>query len=138
MTEFLLLVSATFSIFIVRVIAALIFVAVQLVVLRAFLRILRSMGFTERREKLAVATALALFAFINAPLLWFIGETFISPRSFLLYEPAAGYERIVRPFSYLFFIWMIGSFFFIAAAPLAMSAYAAVQFFRRKRGAELD
>lgn len=138
MTEFLLLVSATSSIFIVRVIAALIFVSVQWVVLRAFLRILRSMGFTERREKLAVATALALFAFINAPLLWFIAETFISPRSFLLYEPAAGYEKIVRPFSYLFFIWMIGSFFFVAAAPLAMSAYAAVQFFRRKRGAALD
>src|SRR5205085_8189188 len=59
MTKFLLLVSATSSIFIVRVIASVIFVAVQWVVLRAFLRILRSMGFSERREKLAVTLALA-------------------------------------------------------------------------------
>jgi predicted MPP superfamily phosphohydrolase len=133
MTNLLLLVSATSSIFIVRVIASVIFVAVQWVVLRAFTRILRSMGFSERREKLAVAIALALFALINAPLLWFIIETFISPRSVLFYVPPPGYERIVRPFAYVFFIWMIGSFFFAAAAPIVMSAYAAVQFFRRRK-----
>ncbi|HKP12378.1 MAG TPA: metallophosphoesterase, partial [Blastocatellia bacterium] len=97
--------------------------------------ILRAMGLGERREKMAVAIALALFAVINAPLAWFVVETFVSPRSFLLYAPPPGYERIVRPFAYLFFIWIIGSFFFAAAAPLVMSAYAAVQFFRRRKGA---
>lgn len=135
MTKFLLLVSATSSIFIVRVIASMIFVAVQWVVLRAFLRILRSMGFSERKEKLAVGIALALFALVNAPLLWFIIETFVSPRSVLLYAPPPGYESIVRPFAYLFFIWMIGSFFFAAAAPIVMSIYATVQFFRRRKSA---
>jgi predicted MPP superfamily phosphohydrolase len=133
MTKLLLLVSATSSIFIVRVMATVIFVALQWVVLRAFLRILRSMGLAERREKLAVAVAVALFALINAPLVWFIAETFISPRSFLLYEPPAGYEKLVRPFAYLFFIWTIGSFFFVAAAPIVMMAYAGVQFFRRQQ-----
>ncbi|HJQ22562.1 MAG TPA: metallophosphoesterase [Blastocatellia bacterium] len=134
MTKFLLLVSATSSIFIVRIIASAIFVAVQWAVLRAFLRILRSMGLTERREKLAVTTALALFAFINLPLIWFIVETFISPRSVLLYSPP-GYEKIVRPFAYLFFVWMLGSFFFVAAAPVVMMGYATVQFFKRRRAA---
>ncbi|MFL6215196.1 MAG: metallophosphoesterase [Blastocatellia bacterium] len=138
MTEFLLLASAASSILIVRVIASAIFAAVQWVVLRAFLRILRSMGFNERREKVAVTAAFVSFALINLPLIWFIVETFISPRAFLLYAPPPGYERIVRPFAYLFFIWMIGSFFFAAAAPMAMSVYAAVQFFRRKRSAGDD
>jgi predicted MPP superfamily phosphohydrolase len=133
MTKFLLLVSATSSIFIVRLIASVILIGVQWVVLRAFLRILRSMGFSEKREKRAVRLVAALFALINAPLLWFVIETFVSPRSFLLYAPPPGYEKIVRPFAYLFFIWMIGSFFFAAAAPIAMSVYAAVQFFRRKK-----
>ena len=133
MTKFLLLVSATSSIFIVRVIASAIFVAVQWAVLRAFLRILRSMGLTERREKLAVTVVLALFALINVPLIWFIIETFISPRSVLLYSPPPGYEKIVRPFAYLFFVWMIGSFFFVAAAPVVMMGYATVQFFKRRR-----
>ena len=133
MTNLLLLVSATSSIFIVRVVGSMIFVAVQWVVLRAFTRILRSMGFSERREKRAVAIMLALFALINAPLVWFIIETFISPRSVLFYAPPPGYERIVRPFAYLFFVWMIGSFFFAAAAPIVMMVYAAVQFLRRKK-----
>jgi predicted MPP superfamily phosphohydrolase len=136
MTKFLLLVSATSSIFIVRVIASAIFVGVQWVVLRAFLRILRSVGLGEQREKLAVGSAVGLFALVNAPLLWFVIETFVSPRSFLLYAPPPGHERIVRPFAYLFFIWMTGSFFFAAAAPIAMSVYAAAQFFRRKRSSD--
>jgi predicted MPP superfamily phosphohydrolase len=92
------------------------------------------MGLSERREKVAVTAALVLFAVINLPLISFIIETFVSPRSFLLYSPPPGYERIVRPFAYLFFVWTIGSFFFAAAAPVAMSVYAAVQFFRRKPG----
>src|SRR5436853_6847221 len=104
MTKFLLLVSATSSIFIVRIVASLIFVAVRWVVLRAFLRILRSMGLDARREKLAVATALALFALINLPLVWFFAESFISLRSILLYSPPPGYENIVPQFAFLFFI----------------------------------
>src|SRR5437762_3249753 len=103
MTNLLLLVSATSSIFIVRVIASIIFVTVQWVVLRAFLRILRSLGFSESREKLAVGIAVGLFALINLPLLWFIIETVVSPRALLLYAPPPGYEKVVRPFAYLFF-----------------------------------
>jgi predicted MPP superfamily phosphohydrolase len=133
MKDLLLLASALSSILIVRIIASAIFAAVQWVVLRAFLRILRSMGLSERREKAAVTAAIILFAVINLPLVWFIVETIISPRAFLLYSPPAGYERIVRPFAYLFFVWMIGSFFFAAAAPIAMSVYAAAQFFHRKK-----
>src|SRR5438128_1227573 len=134
MTDLLLLASATSSIVIVRVIASVLFAAVQWVVLRAFLRILRSMGLSERREKAAVTAVFVLFALLNLPLVWFVVETFFSPRTFLLYTPPPGYERLVRPVAYLFFVWMIGSLLFAAAAPLAMSLYAAVQFFRRKGG----
>src|SRR5689334_8964352 len=120
MKDLLLLASAISSVLIVRIIASAIFAAVQWVVLRAFLRILRAMGLSRRRGKLAVTAALIHFAIINLPLVWFIIETLVSPRTLLLYSPPPGYERIVRPFAYLFFVWMIGSRFFAAAAPIAM------------------
>src|SRR5690242_2159262 len=124
MTELLLLASATFSIVIARVIVAVAFAAVQWVVLRAFLRILHSLGLGERREKAAATAVFVLFAALNLPLVWFAAETFISPRTFLLYTPPPGYERAVRPFAYLFFVWVVGSLLFAAAAPVVMSLYA--------------
>jgi predicted MPP superfamily phosphohydrolase len=138
MTELLLLVSAAFSIVIARVIVSVVFALVQWVVLRAFLRILHSLALGERREKAAATIVFVLFAVINLPLVWFVIETFISPRTFLLYTPPPAYERVVRPFAYLFFVWAIGSLLFAAAAPVVMGLYAAAQFFKRKRGAAGD
>ena len=136
MTKVMLLVSATSSIFFVRILGSVILAGIQLVVLRAFLRVLRSMGFSEKREKLAVFLGIVSFALINAPLLGFIVETFIHPRSLFLYSPAPGYERLVRPFSYVFFVWTVGSFFLVAAAPAAMFLFALVQFVRRRKTSE--
>ncbi|HKP88309.1 MAG TPA: metallophosphoesterase [Blastocatellia bacterium] len=129
----LALVSSTAKIVILRLVVSVIFVGVQFYVLRAFLRIIRSLGLERGKEKLAIALALIFIALINAPLAGFIVEGFISPRSFTLYSPPPGYERLMRPFAYTFFVWTIGSFFFAAAAPIAMSAFAAIQFFRRKK-----
>src|SRR5215813_5221405 len=81
MMDFLLLVSATSSIFVVRLVFSAIFAGVQWMVLRAFLRILRAMGFSQKRERLVVAITIALFALINLPLAWFVIETFFDPRS---------------------------------------------------------
>jgi predicted MPP superfamily phosphohydrolase len=133
MGKLLALASSTFAIVAVRLFVSLLFVAVQLYVLRAFLRIIRSLGLESGREKLAISTAFAFIAIINAPLIAFIVEGLVSPRSFALYSPPPGYERLARPFSYVFFVWTLGSFFFAAAAPLAMSVFAAIQFFARKK-----
>jgi predicted MPP superfamily phosphohydrolase len=133
MEKLLALISSTFAIVAVRLFVSLLFVAVQLYVLRAFLRIIRSLGLGPRREKFVISTPVVFIAIINAPLAWFIIEGLISPRSFALYSPPPGYERLARPFAYIFFIWTMGSFFFAVAAPIAMSVFAAIQFFRRKK-----
>jgi predicted MPP superfamily phosphohydrolase len=133
MAELMVLVSSTFAITVVRLIISLLFVAVQLYVLRAFLRIIRSLGLERRREKLLITITVVFIILVNTPLAAFIIEGLINPRSFMLYTPPPGYEKLIKPFAYTFFIWTIGSFFFAAAAPIAMSAFAAVQFFRRRK-----
>lgn len=134
----LILISSTIKVIAVRFIISLLFLGVQLYVLRAFLRIIRSLGFERGKEKLLIAIAVIFIVIINAPLIGFIIEGFVSPRSFTLYTPPPGYERLVLPFSYAFFVWTIGSFFFAAAAPIAMSAFAAIQFLRRKKSGDHD
>jgi len=133
MLKLLALISSTFAITVVRIVASLLFVAVQLYVLRAFLRIIRSLGLEQRREKLLITLAVVFIIIVNLPLVVFIIEGMISPRSFMLYSPLPGQEKLIRPFAYIFFVWTIGSFFFAAAAPVAMSIFAAVQFFRRRK-----
>ena len=133
MLKLLALVSSTFAITVVRVVASVLFVAVQLYVLRAFLQIIRSLGLEQRREKLMITLAVVFIIIVNMPLFVFIIEGIVSPRSFMLYSPLPGQEKLIRPFAYMFFVWTIGSFFFAAAAPVAMSAFAAVQFFRRRK-----
>ena len=133
MLKLLALISSTFAITVVRMVASVLFVAVQLYVLRAFLRIIRSLGLEQRREKLLITLAVVFIIIVNMPLVVFIIEGIISPRSFILYSPLPGQEKLIRPFAYIFFVWTIGSFFFAAAAPVAMSVFAAVQFFRRRK-----
>ena len=112
---------------------ALLLVAVQLYVLRAILRIIRSMQLTRKKEKLLTAGAVAFLVIVNLPLAFFIVEGLVSPRELLLYAPPLAYESMVRPFAYTFFVWTLGSLFFAAASPIAMACFAAVQFFRRKK-----
>ncbi|MGA9769952.1 MAG: metallophosphoesterase [Blastocatellia bacterium] len=133
MLMLLVLVSSTFAITVVRVVASVLFVAVQFYVLRAFLRIIRSLCLQQRRERLMITLAVVFIIIVNLPLVVFIIEGIISPRSFMLYTPLPGQESLIRPLAYTFFIWTIGSFFFAAAAPIAMSAFAAVQFIRRRK-----
>jgi predicted MPP superfamily phosphohydrolase len=131
--KFLAVASSTFGIMVVRLFASLLFVAVQIYVLRAFRRIICSLGLAPQKQKLLLALTLVLIIALNLPLVIFIIEGLISPHSFILYSPPPDYERLMRPFSYVFFVWTIGSFFFAAAAPVLMSVFAAVQFFRRRK-----
>jgi uncharacterized protein len=131
--EALAAVPSAIKIVAVRAIISVLFVGVQLYVFRAFLRIIRSFGLDRGKEKTSIRIAVAFMIIVNAPLVFFAVEGLISPRSFMFYIPPPGYEKLLRPFSYTFFIWTIGSFFFAASAPVVMSAFAAIQFFRRKK-----
>jgi predicted MPP superfamily phosphohydrolase len=113
-------------------------VAVQLYVLRAFLRIIRSMELERNRERLLIVAAVALVVMLNLPLLVFAIEGVFTPRQLLLYSPMPEYESLMRPVAYAFFIWNLGSLFFAASAPVAMVLFASAQFFRRKPNNRAD
>lgn len=113
-------------------------VAVQLYVLRAFRRIIRSMELEPRREKLLTIAASALIVILNVPLIIFMLEGVFTPRQLLLYSPVPEYESIARPIAYAFFVWNLGSLFFAVASPLAMALFAAAQFFRRRLSGRAD
>lgn len=130
MLKLLTFISSTFAITVVRMVASVLFIAVQLYVFRAFLRIIRSFGLERRREKFLITLAVGFMVTVNIPLVSFVIEGLISPRSFMFYAPT-GHEKLIQPFAYVFFVWTIGSFFFAAAAPVAMATFAAVQFLRR-------
>ena len=122
------------TIFIVgaRLVFSALLVAVQLYVLRAFLRIIRSMGLERKKERLLIAAAFALIVILNVPLVIFALEGVLTPRGLLLYSPLPEYESVMRPMAYAFFIWNLGSLFFAVASPVAMALFAAAQFFRGK------
>ncbi|MEK6285999.1 MAG: metallophosphoesterase [Acidobacteriota bacterium] len=132
-TQLLALADQTLLLIGARTVFALLLVAVQLYVLRAMLRIIRSMQLIPRKEKSLIAAAVALLVIVNVPLVFFIVEGLVTPRRLLLYAPPSAYESTIRPFAYTFFVWTIGSLFFAAAAPIAMACFAGVQFFRRKK-----
>src|ERR1051325_3317287 len=96
----------------VRLIFSSLLVAVQLYVLRAFLRIIRSMELGPKRERLLIVAAVALVVMLNVPLVIFALEGVITPRGLLLYSPVPEYEPVMRPIAYAFFIWNLGSLFF--------------------------
>ena len=114
-----------------RLVVALLLLAVQWYVLRAFLRIIRSLEL--KRERVFIVAATGLVVLMNLPLAAFIVESVISPRATLLYSPPHEYESIMRPLAYTFFVWTLGSLFFAAASPIAMGLFAAIQFFRNRR-----
>ncbi|HJQ67861.1 MAG TPA: metallophosphoesterase [Blastocatellia bacterium] len=114
----------------VRLLAALLLLAVQWYVLRAFLRIIRSLEL--KKERLYIVSATALFVLMNVPLVAFMVESVITPRATLLYSPPPEYESTMRPMAYAFFVWTLGSLLFAAASPIAMGVFAAVQFFRNR------
>lgn len=116
----------------VRLSFSMLLVAVQLYVLRAFLRIIRSMELERRKERFLIVAAVALVMILNVPLVIFALEGVFTPRGLLLYSPVPEYESLMRPVAYAFFIWNLGSLFFAVASPIAMALFAAVQFFRRK------
>jgi predicted MPP superfamily phosphohydrolase len=124
--------SRTILIVAVRLAFSALLVAVQLYVLRAFLRIIRSMELERQKERLLVGAAIATVVILNIPLVIFAVEGVFLPRQLLLYSPLPEYEPLMRPLAYAFFIWNLGSLFFAAASPVAMAVFAAVQFFRRK------
>lgn len=125
-------VGRTLTIVGVRLGLSLLLVAVQLYVLRVFLRIIRSMGLERGKERLLVAAAVAVIVMLNLPLVLFALEGVFTPRGLLFYSPVPEYEWVMRPIAYAFFIWNLGSLFFAAASPIAMALFAASQFFGRK------
>jgi predicted MPP superfamily phosphohydrolase len=70
---------------------------------------------------------------VNIPLALFLLESIISPSSVLLYTPPPHFEAFLRPLSYIFFIWNLGSIMLAAIAPFTMAVYALVQLVRRRR-----
>lgn len=118
-----------------RLVAAMLLIAIQWYVLRAFLRIIRSLEVEKRREKIFIVAATAFVVLMNVPLAAFIIESVVNPRATLLYSPPSEYESVMRPMAYTFFVWTLGSFFFAAAAPIAMGVFAGLQFFRKRRPA---
>src|SRR5437588_5348682 len=106
-----------------RLLFALLLAAVQLYVLRAMLQIVRSMQLHGDRERTLTSVAIGIAVGVNLPLAYFIIESFLSPHRLMLYAPPIGYEAAVRPFSYMLFIWTIGSLIFAAAAPWVMACF---------------
>lgn len=128
------LISSTLPVAAGRLMVWLLLAAVQLYVLRAIVRIIRAHEFRKSVERaLLVATVIFMLA-VNAPLIFFLIESVVRPQQALLYSPPVAYEGLMRPFSYVFFVWTLGSLAFALAAPLTMAAFAAVQFFRRRSG----
>jgi predicted MPP superfamily phosphohydrolase len=119
-----------------RTVLSVLLAGVQLYVLRAIFRMVRSIQLDRSTEKVWIGLSIAFLIVINLPLALFFVEGFINPKSILLYSPPIDYERLVRPFAYTFFVWTIGSLLFAASAPIAMGCYAAVQFLRRKTRVE--
>jgi hypothetical protein len=115
----------------VRLCLSLLLVMVQLYVIRALLRVIRSLGLGPKKERLLIAAAAVLIVALNLPLAVFAVEGVFTPRGLLFYSPVPEYELVMRPVAYIFFIWNLGSLFFAAAAPVAMALFASVQFFRR-------
>jgi predicted MPP superfamily phosphohydrolase len=105
---------------------------VQLYVIRALLRVIRSLGLVPKKERLLLAAALALVVALNLPLAVFAVEGVFTPTGVLFYSPVPEYEWFVRPVAYAFFIWNLGSLFFAVTAPVVMALFASVQFFRRR------
>jgi uncharacterized protein len=134
MIELFAQVAPTVLIGILRLVVCLILIAVQWYVLRAALRMIRSMSLEPRREKLLSRAGLAFILLINIPLVIFMVEGFIRPRGLLFFTPPQGYESLVRPLAYAFFVWTFGSILFAVLAPLVMAMFAAFQFFKRRRG----
>jgi uncharacterized protein len=119
-----------------RLIFAFLLVVVQLYVLRAFLRMIRSLALDARREKILIAATILGVTILNFPLLLFIAESIVHPHGLFLYAPSPGFEVEARPLAYVFFIWTVGSIMFSAAAPAVMACFALVQFFRRRQDPE--
>ncbi len=132
-TQLLALAGRTLLLAGARTLLALLLVAVQLYVLRAMLRITRSMQLAQKKERLLSFVSVAFLLVVNLPQAFFIVEGVITPGRLLLYAPPLEYEPMIRPFAYAFFVWTIGSLFFAGASPIAMACFAGVQFFRRKK-----
>ncbi|HXG68969.1 MAG TPA: metallophosphoesterase [Blastocatellia bacterium] len=111
---------------------SLVLVAVQLYVLRAAIRIIRSHEFAKPKERALIAAAVVVLLALNVPLFFFIVESVVRPQQAMLYSPPSAYEPWMRPFAYVFFVWTMGSIAFTLAAPVTMAAFAAVQYFRRQ------
>lgn len=121
-----------------RIVFSLLLVAVQLYVLRAMVRMVRSMLLSKSKEKALITIAVVFITLVNLPLAFFVVESVVRPRELLLYGPPLAYESLMRPFAYLFFVWTLGSLLFAAASPIVMACFAVVQFFRRKKSGPSD
>ncbi|HYM01220.1 MAG TPA: metallophosphoesterase [Blastocatellia bacterium] len=112
---------------------ALILVLVQLCVFKAGSRILSGLGDGTAFGKKLRSAGLIAFGVLNVPLGLFILESLIKPRSVLFYAPPIRLEGLIRPISYVFFVWTIGSVLFVAACPVLMGIFALIQFSEKRR-----
>src|SRR5215472_5886481 len=122
----------TFSLIGIRILLVLLLAGVQFCMARAAFRLIGSVNLEEEVRRRISTAAKSIIALMNAPLALLLLETFVAPRHLLLYSPPDRYQFLVRPISYAFFVWSLGSLFFVIASPIAMAAFASVQFFRRR------
>ena len=115
-----------------RTVLSFLLIFVQLYVLRALVRIIHSWQLNGQKARLLKAVAVGFVTMVNLPLVFFFIEGFFRPNGLLLYSPPRAFESSMRPFAYVFFVWTLGSLFFVAASPMAMACFAFFQFFVRK------
>src|SRR5262249_60465228 len=79
-----------------RLAVSFLLIILQTYVLRAFLRIIRSMQLEARKEKTLVSIAIGLIIIVNLPLMFFLAESLFSPRGLLIYTPPPRYKWFMR------------------------------------------
>src|SRR5260370_34923774 len=93
----------------VRMALLLLLAGVEFCCARAILRMIRAGEVGELLRRRVTTAAMAVVALMNAPLALFLLETLVAPRHLVLYSPPDRYQFFVRPISYAFFVWSLGS-----------------------------
>ncbi|MGH9759318.1 MAG: metallophosphoesterase [Blastocatellia bacterium] len=133
MFEGVLVIASTLGIVAARLTLGVVLVGVQFCVFKAGSRVLSGLGAEFSLGRKLRPLAFGFFVLVNIPLGIFLAESFLAPRLVIIYSPPIRLESLIRPISYLFFVWTIGSVLFVIASPILMGLLALIQFSERRR-----
>ncbi|HKV39321.1 MAG TPA: metallophosphoesterase [Blastocatellia bacterium] len=133
MNEFQVLIVPSPALMAGRIALAFALVGIQYCVFRAGRGIANLLDIKNRVRKAIESGFLVFICVINLPLALFFLESLVSPRTELFYSPPPRYEWIIRPASYFFFVWSVGSILFVAGAPVCMAVFGAWRLWRVRR-----